>query len=234
MNSEDIHERLHALGDSQRAQVLQRYFKTGAGEYGEGDVFVGIRVPELRKLARDYRSLAFSESIRLLQSAVHEARLLALLVLVRKYADGDPAVRERIYTGYLGNTRFINNWDLVDVSAEHIVGAHLKNRDRDRLVALAESDLLWERRIAVMATFHFIKQGEFAETLRIAELLLGDPEDLIHKAVGWMLREVGKRDLPAEQSFLRVHYKNMPRTMLRYAVEKFPEGLRWKYLHGEL
>jgi 3-methyladenine DNA glycosylase AlkD len=234
MNSEAIHERLHALGDPQRAQLLQRYFKTGAGEYGEGDVFVGIRVPELRKLARQYRSLAFSETIRLLQSAVHEARLLALLVLVRKYADGDPTGREKIYTGYLGNTRFINNWDLVDVSAEHIVGAHLKSRDRDRLSALAESDLLWERRIAVMATFHFIKQGEFAETLRIAELLLYDTDDLIRKAVGWMLREVGKRDLPAEQSFLRVHYKNMPRTMLRYAVEKFPEGLRLKYLHEEI
>ena len=230
MNTEDIHERLHALGDPQRAQVLRRYFKTGPGEYGEGDVFIGMRVPELRKLAREYRSLSFSETIRLLQSAVHEARLLALLILVRNYVGGDTAVRERIFTEYLRNTRFINNWDLVDVSAEHIVGAHLKNGGRERLHVLAESDLLWERRIAVMATFHFIKQGEFDETLRIAELLVRDPEELIHKAVGWMLREIGKRDLPAEESFLTAHCKIMPRTMLRYAIEKFPEGLRRQYL----
>jgi 3-methyladenine DNA glycosylase AlkD len=234
MNAQDIHAKLHALGNPQQAQVLRRYFKTGPGEYGEGDVFVGMRVPELRKLAKEYRSLSISETVRLLQSPVHEARLLALLIFIRNYAGGDVAVREMIFDEYLRNTRFINNWDLVDVSAEHIVGAHLKNGGRDRLQVLAESCMLWERRIAVMATFHYIKQGDFDETLRIAEFLLRDPEDLIHKAVGWMLREIGKRDRQAEETFLRAHCKIMPRTMLRYALEKFPEGLRRQYLRGEM
>ncbi len=214
--------------------MLRRYFKTGQGEYGEGDVFVGMRVPQVRKLAKEYRSLPFSETVRLLQSPIHEARLLALLIFIRNYARGDADIRERIFTEYRRNTRFINNWDLVDVSAGHIVGAHLKNGGRDRLRTLAESEMLWERRIAVMATFYFIKQGEFDETLHIAELLLRDPEDLIHKAVGWMLREIGKRDLAAEESFLRANYKIMPRTMLRYSMEKFPEGLRRQYLQGEI
>jgi 3-methyladenine DNA glycosylase AlkD len=234
MSAQDIHERLHALGDPQQARLLQRYFKTGPGEYGEGDVFVGLRVPQVRKLAKDYRSLPFSETVRLLQSSIHEARLLALLILIHAYKRGDAAVQERIFCEYLRNTRFINKWDLVDVSAGHIVGSHLENGGRERLRTLAESKLLWERRIAVMATFYFIRQGEFDETLRIAGLLLRDPEDLIHKAVGWMLREVGKRDLAAEESFLRANYRMMPRTMLRYAVEKFPEGLRRQYLQGEI
>jgi len=234
MTAQEIYERLHALGEPQQAQVLQRYFKTGPGEYGEGDVFAGIRVPVLRKLAKEYEALSLSETIRLLQSPLHEARLLALIMSVRAYTRGDAAIQERIYREYLRNTLFINNWDLVDVSAEHIVGAHLKNGGRERLRTLAESDLLWERRIAVMATFHFIRQGEFDDTLRIAELLLRDPEDLIHKAVGWMLREIGNRDQSVEESFLSARYKTMPRTMLRYAIEKFPEGLRRQYLHGAL
>ncbi len=234
MQSQEIHERLHALGDPQQARLLQRYFKTGPGEYGEGDVFAGLRVPLVRKLAMEYRSLPFPETVRLLQSPIHEARLMALLILIHAYTRGDAAVQERIYREYLLNTRFINNWDLVDISAGHIVGAHLKNGGREKLRALAESEMLWERRIAVMSTSYFIKQGEFDETLRIAGLLLRDPEDLIHKAVGWMLREVGKRDLAAEESFLRANYGMMPRTMLRYAIEKFPEGLRWRYLRGEI
>lgn len=232
--TDGILERLHALGDPLQAQVLRRYFKTGPGEYGEGDVFVGLRVPQVRKLAKEYCSLSCSETVRLLQSSVHEARLLALLIFIRNYAGGDAAVRERIFAEYLLNTRHINNWDLVDVSAEHIVGAHLKNGGRERLHLLARSDILWERRIAVMATFHYIKGREFDETLQIAEMLLQDPEDLIHKAAGWMLREVGKRDFPTEQAFLGRHYRKMPRTMLRYAIEKFPEGLRRQYLRGEI
>ena len=222
------------LGDGERAWVLQRFFKTGQGEYGEGDTFVGLRVPEIRKLAKEYQALPFSEIIKLLRSSLHEARLLALLILVRAYTRGDAFLQERIFKLYLQNTRFINNWDLVDGSAEYIVGSHLRYRSRSPLHALAISKLLWDRRISIMATFHYIKRGEFAETLRIAELLLRDPEDLIHKAVGWMLREIGKRDRLIEEELLKVHYKTMPRTMLRYAIEKFPEKLRQRYLRGEM
>ncbi len=234
MNADRIHERLRALGDPQHAQVLRGYFKTGPGEYGEGDEFVGMRVPQMRRLAREYDSLPFCETIRLLRSPVHEARFLALLLLIRSYSRGNGSVRQRIFDEYLGNTCFINNWDLVDVSAEHIVGAHLKDGGRARLYTLAESELLWERRIAVMATFHYIKQREFGDTLRIAEILLPDPEDLIQKAVGWMLREIGKRDLSVEESFLKIHCGTMPRTMLRYAIEKLPEGLRQQYLRSKI
>jgi 3-methyladenine DNA glycosylase AlkD len=234
MSAQDMLDKLRALGDPHQAQTLQRYFKTGPGEYGEGDVFLGMRVPQLRKLAKEHQSFSLSETILLLQSPIHEARVLALLLLVRTYSCGNADIQERIYCEYLQNTCFINNWDLVDVSAEHIIGAHLKNGGREKLHALAESSLLWERRIAVMATFHYIKQGNFVETLRIAERLLHDPHDLIHKAVGWMLREVGKRDLAVEESFLKIHYKTMPRTMLRYAVEKFPEELRQQYLRGKI
>ncbi len=234
MNSDQIHERLHALGDPHQARQLQRYFKTGPGQYGEGDVFVGMRVPQVRKLAKEYRSLPFSETIRLLQSPIHEARLLALLIFIHAYTCGDAAIQERIYDAYLRNTRCINNWDLVDVSAGHIVGAHLKNGGRERLYTLAVSGLLWERRIAIMATSHYIKQGDFHDTIRIAEILLRDPEDLIHKAAGWMLREVGKQEIQVEESFLKAHYRTMPRTMLRYAIEKFPEGLMRQYLRGEI
>ena len=213
---------------------MQRFFKTAPGEYGEGDVFVGLRVPEIRKLAKEYQTLPFSEMIQLLQSSIHEARLLALLILVRVYKQGDAALQEQIYNLYLQNTRFINNWDLVDASAEHIVGSHLRYRSKSPLHALAQSKLLWDRRISIMATFHYIKRGEFSETLHIAKRLLRDPEDLIHKAVGWMLREIGKRDHLAEEEFLETHYKAMPRTMLRYAIEKFPEKLRQQYLRGEV
>lgn len=213
---------------------MGRYFKTGPGEYGEGDIFVGVSVPETRKLARQYGALSLRDTIRLLHSPIHEARLLALLILCRSYFRGHTSLQEEIFHSYLQNTRFINGWDLVDLSAEHIVGAHLRNRDRARIRALAESDLIWERRIAIMATFNYIKRGEFSDTLEIAGRLLGDREDLIHKAVGWMLREIGKRNRGAEELFLKVHYKRMPRTMLRYAIEKFPDELRRKYLRGEV
>jgi 3-methyladenine DNA glycosylase AlkD len=234
VNASDICGRLQILGDSEKARILQRFFKTAPGQYGEGDLFVGLCVPEIRKLSKEYRALPFAEIVLLLQSPLHEARMLALFILVRAHARGDDSLQERIYHVYLQNTRFINNWDLVDTSAPHIAGAHLQYRSRSPLHELAVSDLLWERRISIMATFHYIKCGEFAETLRIAESLLGDPEDLIHKAVGWMLREVGKRDHRTEEAFLKSHYKTMPRTMLRYAIEKFPEKLRQRYLHGEI
>lgn len=230
----DICIRLQTLGDRERAMALQKYFKTAEGEYGEGDVFVGLRVPEIRKLAKEYQTLPLAEIIQLLHNSIHEARLLALIVLVRAYAHGNTALQEQIYNLYLQNTRFINNWDLVDASAAYIVGPHLRDRNRSPLHTLALSNQLWDRRISIMATFHYIKFGEFVESLHIAKRLLSDPEDLIQKAVGWMLREIGKRDRLTEEAFLKAHYKFMPRTMLRYAIEKFPEQLRRQYLRGEI
>lgn len=229
-DAREIEAKLQEIADPGRAEVLQRFFKTAPGEYGYGDRFLGIRVPDLRKFARTLKELPIPEIVKLLRSPYHEARLLALLLLVDAYKKGDEAERNRIFDIYMKNTRYINSWDLVDLSAEHIVGAHLRDRNRERLARLAASPVLWERRIAVVATFHYIKRGEFEHTLRVAELLLKDTEDLIHKAVGWMLREVGKRDLEVEKEFLELHCRKMPRTMLRYAVETFPEPLRRRYL----
>src|ERR1044071_1740689 len=230
----ELQKRLAALGDPRVAEGSRRVFKTGPGEDGEGALFRGIRVPALRGLAKEFQSVSPPEAERLLGSTFHEDRLLALLILVRLYSRGDEASREEIYRLYLNNTQHINNWDLVDSSAEHIVGAHLRDRSRAPLGRLAKSEDLWERRIAILATFHFIKRGEFQETLDIARALLSDREDLIHKAVGWMLREVGKRDPAAEEEFLKEHYRRMPRTMLRYAVERFPEEKRQPFLKGEV
>ncbi len=225
---------LREHADKSDAEFLRRYFKTGPGQYGEGDRFIGVRVPATRRVARRFRDLSLPETLELLRSAIHEERFLALIILTEKYRGSTPEEQGEIYREYLNHTRFINNWDLVDTSADRIVGAHLSGRSRRPLYRLARSGLLWERRIAVMATFHFIRNGEFAETVKIAGMLLDDPEDLIHKAAGWMLREVGKRDRDVEESFLREHYRRMPRTMLRYAIEKFPEDLRRRYLRGTI
>jgi 3-methyladenine DNA glycosylase AlkD len=230
--SAEIEKRLRSLGNEETARVLQRFFKTGPGEYGAADLFLGLKVPQLRRLARDYRDLALSDVEQLLRSSFHECRLLALLLLVSSFACGDAPGRKAIYDLYLGSTAFINNWDLVDASAEHIVGGFLWERSRKPLDRLARSADLWERRIAMLTTFHFIKRGDFADSFRIARMLLADRHDLIHKAVGWMLREVGKRDLPAEEAFLAEHHRQMPRTMLRYAIERFPEVRRRCYLDG--
>ncbi|MCF7837740.1 MAG: DNA alkylation repair protein [Candidatus Marinimicrobia bacterium] len=216
------------------AVVLQRFFKTGPGEYGEGDRFLGIRVPATRRIAREYQDLPTTDVLALIQSEIHEERLLALIILVQKYKEGTPAEQSQIYRIYLDQTRHINNWDLVDASAAHIVGAYLENRSRKPLYKLARSASIWERRIAIMSTFHFIKNDEYDETLTMAETLVSDKEDLIHKAVGWMLREVGKRDKNTEEAFLKKHYRNMPRTMLRYAIEQFPEDTRQQYLRGTM
>lgn len=226
-------EKIVSLGDPVRAAGAQRYFKTAPGEYGEGDVFAGVSVPSLRKLARECRALSLADAVRLLHDPVHEVRFVALLLMVQKFEEGDAAQQERVYARYLKNTRFINNWDLVDVSAERIVGPYLRERDKAPLETLARSPLLWERRIAVLSTFHMIRHRAYSDTLRVAERLLDDTEDLIHKAVGWMLREVGKRDRHVLEAFLRNHAGKMPRTMLRYAVERFPEPLRLRYLRGE-
>ena len=230
----ELRAELHALADEDDAAGFRRFFKTGPGEYGEGDRFLGVRVPVLRRLARAARALPLADALELLRSPWHEERLLALLVLVEAYGRGDAAEREEIHRAYLAHTRWVDNWDLVDSSAHHLVGAHLDPGDLELLEGLARSDSLWERRIAMIATLHWIRQGVFAPALRVAGLLLHDRHDLIHKAVGWMLREVGNRDREAEESFLREHSRTMPRTMLRYAIERFPEPLRRRYLAGEV
>lgn len=223
---------LHALRDPKRAKTSQSFFKTGPGEYSEGDVFLGIRVPDLRILAKRYTQLPLSEIVILLRSELHEARLLALLILVHRFRRGDAATQKEIYSIYLANTDKINNWDLVDLSAEHIVGVWLHSRSKKPIYTLARSSSLWERRIAILSTFHDIKKGNPTETFIVAKLLIHDTHDLIHKAVGWMLREVGKRcSLEREKIFLHKHAATMPRTMLRYAIEKFPESERQHWLH---
>ena len=228
-----IHDHLHALGDRKVAESSLWFFKTGPGQYGEGDQFIGIRAPQLRKLVREYRGVEIKDALSLLQSPFHEARALALLILVSQF-EKQAEARRQIYRDYLAHTQFINGWDLVDASAPHIVGAYLSDKDRKPLYKLARSRSLWERRIAIIATAHFIKQGDFADTLALSEMLLADREDLIHKASGWMLREVGKRSLLLLENFLREHCRVMPRTMLRYAIEKLPEVKRQRYLKGQV
>jgi 3-methyladenine DNA glycosylase AlkD len=232
MELQDIRSKLRKLGDKQKATILQGFFKTGQGGYGKGDIFIGVRVPEIRKLAEKYQDISTTDVQKLLKSPLHEERLLALIILVIKYSKGNDVVKKRIYKLYLKNTRHINNWDLVDLTAEKIVGDYLTDKSKEPLYKLAKSNSLWERRISIMATFHFIKQNNFVQTLIVAEMLLKDKEDLIHKAVGWMLREIGKRHLSTEEKFLNEHSQEMPRTMLRYAIERFPESKRQGYLKG--
>lgn len=229
-----IRAELHQLADPVRAAHSQGFFKTGPGQYAEGDMFLGLTVPVLRSLVNKYRELDDASALELLASSWHEERLIGLLLLVEGYERGDAARRTRIHRAYLANTRQINNWDLVDSSAEYIVGQHLDAKDIALLECLAQSDSVWERRIAIVATFHFTKRKEFRPTLKVAELLLNDSHDLIHKAVGWMLREVGKRDRRTLDGFLRKHYPRMPRTMLRYAIERHPERIRKQYLGGTM
>jgi len=224
----DFKKELKNKANPKRAKITQRFFKTGPGEYGEGDVFLGIVAPEIRKLVKKYSDLKIKEIIRLLHSKIHEERLTALLIMVKKFQIEKN--KEKIYNLYLKNTKYINNWDLVDLSANKIVGDYLLDKPKSILYKLAKSKSIWERRISIIATFNFIKNNEFEETLKIAKILLNDKHDLIHKAVGWMLREIGKRDLKIEEEFLKKYYPKMPRTMLRYAIEKFPEKKRKQYL----
>jgi 3-methyladenine DNA glycosylase AlkD len=228
-----IQNRLRQFASKEKASILRRFFKTGPGEYGEGDKFLGVVVPNIRKVAKEFQAAPQTEVRKLLSSPFHEERLLALLILVRQYETGDDALKKKIYGLYLKSSRYINNWDLVDLSAPNIAGAYLLDRSRSPLYTLAESRDLWKRRIAIMATFAFIRQNDFADTLALSRMLLPDGHDLIHKAVGWMLREVGKRDVGALEGFLRKHYRSMPRTMLRYAIERLPEAKREKYLNRE-
>jgi 3-methyladenine DNA glycosylase AlkD len=232
MSASALRSRLRRAADPSSVPVLQRFFRTGPGEYAEGDVFIGVRVPALRAICRDCGAVDRAAVLTLLRSRVHEERLLALLLLVRDFAAGDPAARRDIYRAYLANTRWINNWDLVDGSAPAIVGGFLAGRSRAPLRRLARSRSLWERRIAIVSTLHFIRRGELADTFAITDDLLDDDHDLIHKAAGWMLREAGKQDGDALRRFLAPRCAQMPRTMLRYAIERFPEAERRRYLRG--
>ena len=227
---EKIIDELQEKANPEKAKILSGFFKTGKGEYGEGDVFLGIVVPEQRKIAGRYSELSLRDLKSLLSGRPHEHRLVALFILVLRYKKSDVASKKEIYDFYLKRIRHINNWDLVDLSAPNIIGDYLLTRDRSILYDLAGAEDLWQKRIAVMSTFTFIKNNQLEDTFRIAELLIQDRHDLIHKAVGWMLREVGKRDRNAEEDFLKKHYQVMPRTMLRYAIEKFNEEDRKFYL----
>ena len=227
-----LREKLHSLADAARAVGSMRFFKTGPGEYGEGDRFLGVTVPQTRLLVRMGDALDETGLLALLRSDWHEERLLALLIMVRWFekAGRDDAARKRVVDLYLANTKWVNNWDLVDASAPYILGPWLLERERGILTKLASSRSLWEQRIAVLATFAFIRAGEFADTLRLCKTLLSHRHDLMHKACGWMLREVGKRDDEVLRAFLDEHAPRMPRTMLRYSIEKLPEPERRRYL----
>jgi len=229
-----IRKALRALASPEDAANLQRFFKTKPGQYGAGDVFLGIKVPPMRALSKQYPDADLKTIATLLDSRYHEERFFALLLLMQLYQRGGNAEQAAAYKLYLGSTHRINNWDLVDVSAPHIVGRHLQDRPRGILRKLARSNSLWEKRISIISTLYFIRLNDFGDTLRIAETLICDEHDLMHKAVGWMLREVGKRDLATEEEFLMQHYRNMPRTMLRYAIERFPETKRKNYLNGKM
>jgi 3-methyladenine DNA glycosylase AlkD len=230
----DLIKELQNARNPKQAENLQRFFKTGQGEYGEGDKFLGIKVPVQRQIVKKYAGLNLIQIQKLLDSVVHEYRLVGLLILVEKFKKAsDEKTRGDIFNFYLKNTKNINNWDLVDLTAYKIVGEFLKDKQKDVLYKLAQSNNLWEKRIAIISCFAFIRKEEFKDALRIAEILLNDPHDLIHKAVGWMLREIGKKDQEILEDFLKKHHKDMPRTMLRYAIEKFDEDKRKKILRGE-
>lgn len=219
------------LSSEKRASVMQRYFKTEEGEYGFGDIFIGLSVPQCRELAIKYKEMNFDELYKLLRSEIHEERLIALLILVHNF-EREELLQRRIYEFYLKNIKFVNNWDLVDLSADKIMGGYLIDKPKDILYKMAKTNKLWEKRIAIVSTYYFIKKDKFDDALSIAEILLPDENDLIQKAVGWMLREVGKRDKKLETQFLDKHYKNMGRVSLRYSIEKFPQKSRQAYMLG--
>jgi 3-methyladenine DNA glycosylase AlkD len=226
-----LRSELRSLKDPEKAKLLSGFFKTGPGEYGECDRFLGIRVPDVRRIVKNHRKASIKDILELLHSKYHEERLAALLIMVDQYKSGNAAQKSAIFSLYLGNTDYINSWDLVDLTAPYIVGEYLFKKKKALLTTLARSANIWERRIAILSTFYFIRQGKSLQTLRIAKILLDDSHDLIHKAVGWMLREVGKRCSPKNEClFLDQYASVMPRTMLRYAVERFPEDLKEQYM----
>lgn len=235
MSSSSVRIELRKKSSPARAKTNAWFFKTKPGEYGEGDIFIGVTVPQVRAIAKKYRDLPLDHILELLHSPEHEFRLAALIIMVERFKKAAEPEREVLYETYVANTRWINNWDLVDTSASYIVGGYLASRPKKVLVQLARSNNIWERRVAIIATFYFIVRGEYVETFRVAKILLADQQDLIHKAVGWMLREVGKRcGQEVEEEFLKKHYKTMPRTMLRYAIERFAPARRKAYLKGEI
>mgnify|MGYP000164333222 CR=1 FL=1 len=234
MSLTEIRKAISKQKNPAQAIILQRFFKTGKGEYGEGDIFHGIKVPEQRTIAKQFKALSLDNLKTLILSKVHEERLIASFILVDQYKNGDEKKKKIIFDFYLKNRKGINNWDLVDLSAPKIVGMYLLDKQKHLLYKFANSKDLWEKRISIISTQTFIREHFYEDTLNISKILLGDKHDLIHKAVGWMLREIGNRDLETEEEFLKNHYKTMPRTMLRYAIEKFPEEKRIAYLRGKM
>ena len=228
-------EEIRALANKEIAQHSLRFFKTDKGEYGHGDLFLGVRAPKIRLIAKKHIDISITDMKTLIQSKYHEERFLGLIILVNKYAKTkDKKNRNQLYKIYVSSFKYINNWNLVDVTCPHVTGKHLIDKDRTILYKWAKSEDLWTKRIAMVSTFSFIRKNDLEDTFKIAEILLHDEHDLIHKAVGWMLREAGKRDIKKEETFLKKYYKTMPRTMLRYAIEKFPETKRQKYLKGTI
>lgn len=235
MSSSLIKKELHKLAKPEKIPIYQNYFKTGPGEYAEGDIFIGVTVPDTRKVAQQFISINRADLLPLLKSKIHEERMVSLMILSYQYANAkDKKENKEIVDFYLKNRYASNNWDLIDCIVDRILGPWLIDKDKLLLYEFAKSSNLWERRIAIISTFHFIRNNQFSETLKISEILLNDKHDLIHKAVGWMLREVGKRDEKILKEFLKKHYKSMPRTMLRYSIERFPEKERKAYLKGEI
>ncbi len=227
---EQVKDEFEKLSDPEHAMKLQGFFKTGEGEYGEGDFFLGVRVPVQRRIAKKYRCIPLTDVLALLQSRIHEHRLTALFILTEQFNRGDEEARRQIVDLYLSNTAYVNNWDLVDSSAHKILGVWLVDKARGVLYELAGSENLWERRISIISTFAFIKRGDLVDALALAEALVDDEHDLIHKASGWVLREVGKKDQSVLEEFLLEHFETMPRTMLRYAIERLPEERRRFYM----
>jgi 3-methyladenine DNA glycosylase AlkD len=229
-----IESEIESSKNTEKAKILQRFFKTGVGQYGEGDIFFGITVPIQRKIAKKYVELKLKEIQLLLNSKIHEKRLIALLILIQKYKKAQESEKEKIFNFYIKNTRNVNNWDLVDLSAPNIVGNYLLDKERKMLYKFAISKNIWERRISIISTLTFIRNFQFKDTMNISKILVNDKHDLIQKAVGWMLRELGKRDETLLVEFLKTNYQKMPRTMLRYSIEKFSKEIRSKYLKGEI
>ena len=228
-------EEIRALANKEIAQHSLKFFKTDKGEYGHGDLFLGVRAPKIRLIAKKHIDISITDMKTLIQSKYHEERFLGLIILVNKYAKTkDKKNRNQLYKIYVSSFKYINNWNLVDVTCPHVTGKHLIDKDRTILYKWAKSEDLWTKRIAMISTFYFIRKNDLDDTFKIADMLLQDEHDLIHKAVGWMLREAGKRDIKKEETFLKKHYKTMPRTMLRYSIEKFPETKRQKYLKGTI
>ena len=239
MTLNNILKEIKDNSDKSRAKVLSSFFKTGKGQYGEGDIFLGLTLPQSRSIAKKYLSLSLNDIDKLISSKIHEERLIALLILVYRF-EKDNNERRSIFDFYIKNSKKINNWDLVDVSAHHIVGRFILDNEENNsnlgslLLKLAESENLWEKRISIVSTYYFIKNNRLDKTLEISKKLLNDKHDLIHKAVGWMLREVGKKNILVLKKFLRENYSNLPRTTLRYAIERFPEKERKSFLKGEI